>query len=877
VDETGQPGGAAPGINGNGRHHSEHTRQNGTWVSSEPAWTGADAVLEAGFEPVVPIWRRPVDPPPPGLAAQPGGAPRDNGYHPADVEHIRGDLLPAVPDETAMARGSEGDTGGYGPAGPAGPVPPAQAPAGAGAYPYPGTTGHEDTRMDRTQPPIMSDRAPSSEQDIPPQPVRHHAAREDTPLHGVPLVGLPVWQEATQAAAQEAAPPGEHQAGYEPHRPNRGYEPDREYGQQRYDPPGYEAPWDQPTWNEPAHYGRPSHGEARAVPSAVPARPGPDEPIGPGPAGVPGSDVERESGRDAGHPSKADSDRWPEPDADRGPEPDRWSGPTGPRSELHAEAPAGSLPPAPSVEASPAPPPPGPAQPPSADLPSLHPGDRLAPVSGPPSRPVRPVSGPPSRPVRATAGQPSTSERLVGPAALAPQPPRPALPDPVASAPPVSSGPPVTSAPPHSSPPVASAPPVTSGPPVASAPSSTPAPPVEPLPEEPVPPAAPESSAPPAAPESDPRPVSAPPSKHTPQAPPVPPGLRPSALLRPDPSPAGGAQPGPEPRPPQPRGESPAEALPQRVPAEPDVPTVPEPQAEEPPAQAPELARIWSHLRREDVPPRPEGFDVTAVLEAVQQVPGVREAKLRSNPGGGHNLRLELADGADAAQVSRRVTQLLQEQMGLSASPREISSADPAPAASPRPAPETGRGRRRSQSRAESAARGRAQFEPAVPLQRAATAAPPAERSMPTPGPLIPRERPGPRVLIDQVQVTTYGLDATVEVRLNAGPRRSVGLSSGPAADGYLLRLTADAAVKAVNQLLRAEMGVNEPRGQCYLEQAAVIPFGSYEVAVVVVNLACGGWVEQLSGAAMVAGDAHQSVVRAALAALNRRLEGLLS
>lgn len=149
--------------------------------------------------------------------------------------------------------------------------------------------------------------------------------------------------------------------------------------------------------------------------------------------------------------------------------------------------------------------------------------------------------------------------------------------------------------------------------------------------------------------------------------------------------------------------------------------------------------------------------------------------------------------------------------------------------------------------------------------------------AVPAPGPLVLRERPGPRVLIDQVQVSTYGLDATVEVRLTAGPRRATGVSSGPAVDGYLLRLAADAAVKSINQLLRAEVGASEPRGQCYLEHTSIVPFGSCEVAIVVVYLACAGWIEQLAGSAVVVGDARQAVVRAALAAVNRRLEALLS
>jgi hypothetical protein len=51
---------------------------------------------------------------------------------------------------------------------------------------------------------------------------------------------------------------------------------------------------------------------------------------------------------------------------------------------------------------------------------------------------------------------------------------------------------------------------------------------------------------------------------------------------------------------------------------------------------------------------------------------------------------------------------------------------------------------------------------------------------------------------------------------------------------------------------------------------------GSCEVAVVVLLLAHGGWVEELSGSAVVNGDQRQAVVRATLAAVNRRLEALL-
>lgn len=365
--------------------------------------------------------------------------------------------------------------------------------------------------------------------------------------------------------------------------------------------------------------------------------------------------------------------------------------------------------------------------------------------------------------------------------------------------------------------------------------------------------------------------------------------------------------------------EAAGEALPQRVPAEPDVPTVPEPPAVEPPAETPELARIATHLRREDASPemreRPEGFDVNAILAAVRGVEGVRDASLRRTPAGAHSLRLELADGADPAEVSRQVARLLQERMGLAAAPQNLSGpASPAAGpGGPQPARSRGSGghaeippdvpRRRRQSTASRGPapvedRGSAPVEKRGSAEPAAAAAPsgllgPGTNSPLTAGtsysggqltttetapsrPLNPGKPPGPRVVIDHVQVSTFGLDATVEVRLGAGEQQATGLASGPAVDGYVLRLCAVAAAAAIDELLRSSTA-SPGRGRCFVEHAAVVPFGSCEVATVVVLLVCDGWVEQLAGSALVSGDPRQAVVRAALAAVNRRLEALLA
>jgi hypothetical protein len=138
------------------------------------------------------------------------------------------------------------------------------------------------------------------------------------------------------------------------------------------------------------------------------------------------------------------------------------------------------------------------------------------------------------------------------------------------------------------------------------------------------------------------------------------------------------------------------------------------------------------------------------------------------------------------------------------------------------------------------------------------------------------RSAAGPRVVIDQVQVSTLGLDATVEVRLTSGGTPAIGVASGPAVDGYVLRLAAVAATAALDQLLATVDSWEQP-GRCFVEHAAVVPFGGVDVAVVVILLVCGTSAEQLTGSALVAGDPRQAVVRATLAAMNRRLDTLLT
>jgi hypothetical protein len=333
--------------------------------------------------------------------------------------------------------------------------------------------------------------------------------------------------------------------------------------------------------------------------------------------------------------------------------------------------------------------------------------------------------------------------------------------------------------------------------------------------------------------------------------------------------------------------------LPQRVPGVPDVPEVPLPPNDPlhdpdtaPVADGAELTRIAARLRdpMADAADRPDGFDMGAVLEAVRGVPGVRDAQLRWNSGYGHTLRIEFHDSADEGQVTREVARVLRETMGLAAQPSpprltaDESTLDrptrprPAPVASPPPPvrPSTPPPVRPS---AATPVRARPAPADAGPEVRTDLAARGTRPLPPPPG----RDGTPARVVLDHVQVTTLGVDATVLVRLDlSGGGSAIGKGHGPAVDQYLLRLAACAAGDAVDQLL-VDPTTGDSRGRCFIEHVGVVPFAGCEVAVVVLLFVCGTFAEQLSGCALISGDPRQAVVRATLSALNRRLESLLA
>ena len=209
---------------------------------------------------------------------------------------------------------------------------------------------------------------------------------------------------------------------------------------------------------------------------------------------------------------------------------------------------------------------------------------------------------------------------------------------------------------------------------------------------------------------------------------------------------------------------------------------------------------------------------VAALLAAVRAVPGVRDAQVRTSADGDRTLRLDLADGADGVAVATLVSKVLDERLGVVVDPTRSFMVEDAT---------TNR-----------------------------------ESSPPV-------DAPRRRVLMERLQVVTSGLDASVEVNLSSAEQRVVGTATGPAVEAAVLRTVATATLGAVDSLI-------EGRGRCGLDHAEVTEVGGDRVAVTVVTLLTPGRVDRLAGAVLVRGDARQAMVRAVLAALNRRLETLI-
>jgi len=124
-----------------------------------------------------------------------------------------------------------------------------------------------------------------------------------------------------------------------------------------------------------------------------------------------------------------------------------------------------------------------------------------------------------------------------------------------------------------------------------------------------------------------------------------------------------------------------------------------------------------------------------------------------------------------------------------------------------------------------------------------------------------------PRIL--GINASVSGLQAAASVTLEIDGKEYVGMASGPASQTGRARQVALATLDAVGQYISDETTLA-------LEDVAVIPLGREKVSVACISLVTAFGEQSFSGSALVRQNDSDSIVRATLDAINRRI-GLLT
>ena len=127
-------------------------------------------------------------------------------------------------------------------------------------------------------------------------------------------------------------------------------------------------------------------------------------------------------------------------------------------------------------------------------------------------------------------------------------------------------------------------------------------------------------------------------------------------------------------------------------------------------------------------------------------------------------------------------------------------------------------------------------------------------------------ERPSvARPRICSINATVSGVQASASVTLEIGGDDFVGTVSGPASQTGRARLVALATLDAVSQYTDATISFA-------LEDVAIVPLGREKVAVSCIALVSSFGEQHFSGSALVRQNDNDSIVRATLDAINRRM-----
>lgn len=245
------------------------------------------------------------------------------------------------------------------------------------------------------------------------------------------------------------------------------------------------------------------------------------------------------------------------------------------------------------------------------------------------------------------------------------------------------------------------------------------------------------------------------------------------------------------------------------------------------------------------------------LVAALLGVPGVAAAAVEATDGGPGTLRLQLAPGVDEVGVAGEVNHLLRSRFGLAVDTDRVRVVDPGAdrpvAAGPHVAREAERDLRGEHGSQD------VRREDVVPNGRPAPGAPAVA---------LGAEPPSGRVVIERVQLVSAGLGTSVVVVLGAGGRSYEGTAEGTATSGSLNRAVASATLRALELVVAGRVRFD-------VEHVELAETGTDRTALVVLTMVTERATQRLSGASVVREDARQAVIRAVLAATNRRLTAL--
>ena len=209
--------------------------------------------------------------------------------------------------------------------------------------------------------------------------------------------------------------------------------------------------------------------------------------------------------------------------------------------------------------------------------------------------------------------------------------------------------------------------------------------------------------------------------------------------------------------------------------------------------------------------------DYAEIIAALRAVPGVADADVEpdSDGGGLGLLRLGLTPGVDEAQVATKVGRLLRDRFGLGVDAERVQLVEDAE----------------------------------------------------SPG--VPAPRDGRRPVISRMQLVSSGLDVTAIVSLSYQGDVVQGECTGTATQSGVQRAVATAALRAIEKLLGDQ-------ARFEVDHVEVTSTGRDRAVLVGVTMVSSSGTDRLSGSAVVREDARQATIRAALDAVNRRLEPLL-